>query len=303
VFIAGAGRSGSTLLGDALGQLSGCVHVGEMRFIFEQAGGERTCGCGSPIADCELWQAARSRSFGSGSPPLDLAELAHFSSNGLRYRGPSLLKLRRQAALSVPVGSSAANYAEALRRLYLALADLTGAEVVIDSSKIAMHVHLGARFAGVRSHVVHLVRDPRAIAYSWRRKAVDGVTFGPARVSMSWVASNLAVEALDGRVADSSYTFVRYEDFVRDPVGALELLSDRIGVGGSSLPFVDARTLRLDANHTVAGNPSRFKRGDVQLVPDEEWRSKMSIRDYVLATLPAAPLFRRYSYPLHHRRR
>ena len=303
VLIAGAGRSGSTLLGDALGQISGCVHVGEMRFIFEQVGdSNRICGCGSLIEDCELWQAVRSQAFGFGRPALDLTELARFSMSGLRYRGGSLLKLRRQAALSAPVGSSAANYAEALRRLYLAVAEITESKVVIDSSKIAMHVYLGARFAGIRSHVVHLVRDPRAIAYSWRRRAVDDVTFGPARTSMSWVASNWAARTLGNDTVNSGYTFVRYEDFARDPGTILERLSRQIGVDGSSLPFVDATTLHLDSNHTVAGNPSRFKRGNVQLVADDEWRLRMRTRDLILATLPAAPFLNRYAYPLRIRR-
>jgi hypothetical protein len=299
VFIAGAGRSGSTVLGDALGQMPGCFHAGELRFVLEQLeSGDRICGCGCSIRDCELWQAVRSQAFGPGLPPLDPHGLAHFSINELSYRPRLWLKLRRQAGLPAPLGTSAEHYAEALRRLYAAIATVTGAEMVVDSSKAAMHVYLGARCAGIRAHVVHLVRDPRAIAYSWRRRSIEGVTHGPTHVSINWVAGNLAVEAFNNRAVDLRYTFVRYEDFVRDPMATLGTLSGQIGLRRSSLPFVDATTLHLEPNHTVAGNPSRFKSGNIRLVPDDEWRQSMHARDQMLVTLLAAVLLRRYAYPL-----
>jgi hypothetical protein len=178
------------------------------------------------------------------------------------------------------------------------LADITGAKIVIDSSKVAMHVCLGARFADVRAHVVHLVRDPRAIAYSWRRRSIDEVISGPTRVAMNWMASNLAIESLRRPDDDCGYTFVRYEDFIRNPKWTLEAIGRELGVRGHVLPFTDARTLHMEGNHTVAGSPSRFRSGDVQLVPDDEWREKMPARERVRATVPAALLLRRYAYPL-----
>jgi hypothetical protein len=207
------------------------------------------------------------------------------------------LGLRRQGRLSDSSGSLSARYAEALRSIYRAVGDVTGAEVVIDSSKRAMHVYLGVQVAGMRTHIVHLVRDPRAIAYSWRGRR-DEVVLRPSRSSMNWVASNLAVEALHRRTAGASHTFVRYEDFIRQPMATLEELGDRIGIRDSSFPFVDPTTLRMKPNHTVAGSPSRFISGDVKLVPDDEWKLKMSLRDRAFATLPAAPFLRHYGYSL-----
>ncbi len=299
VFIAGAGRSGSTLLGDALAQMPGCIHVGELRFLFEHVGGShRICGCGVPLAECEFWQAVLARAFDHGSLGPDLAELSRFSVSGLGYRGKALLKLRRQARSPAPVGASARHYAEALRRVYAAVADVSGSKIVIDSSKIAMHVYLGTRLAQSSGHIVHVVRDPRAVAYSWRRRSVDQVTFGPARVSMSWVAGNLAIAALDDPSSDLTYSLVRYEEFIRHPKDALARILEQIGIGVSSIPLVDETRLWLDSNHTVAGNPSRFRRGEVRLVADDEWQTRMNARDRLLATIPAIPLLRRYSYPL-----
>lgn len=322
LFIAGTGRSGSTLLGNALGTLPGCWHAGEASFLLGQfdAGNRicgcgrtieqcatsereprrwcpRVCGCGQELRRCELWREIQARAF-HGAAPLDLAELAElgrFSVSGMRYTPRSWLRIRRQAGMRAPAEPVAERYAGALRRIYLATAQASGAQVVIDSSKLAMHVYLGARFAAVRAHVVHLARDPRAIAYSWQRRASDEVISGPLRASMNWVASNLAVRQLE-RAGDVDYTFIRYEDFIRAPRAVLTDLAGRIGLDARALPFADEQTLRMQPNHAVAGSPSRFASGEVTLAPDEEWRERMRLRDRVLATLPATPFLHSFGY-------
>ena len=56
LFVAGAGRSGTTILNTILGQVPGMVAVGEVRYIWERAFGENhRCGCGEPFARCPFW--------------------------------------------------------------------------------------------------------------------------------------------------------------------------------------------------------------------------------------------------------
>ncbi len=326
VFIAGTPRSGSTLLGNALGEMSGCFHGGELSFIFGQFDGQnricgcghtidecaagahgsgelrpwcpRICGCGRVLRQCELWQAIQKEAFGSDTSSLGLPELGRFTASEMKYRPKSLLSMRRKAGGSVVANPLAKRYAEALKDLYLAAAKVTGAQTIVDSSKLAMHVDLGANFSGLDSHVIHLVRDPRALAHNWdRRNNVEGIS-KPARVAMHWVASNLVVQRLNGDGNDSAFSRLRYEDFVRAPKATLEELGSQIGIDNHSLPFLNATTLQMEVNHGVAGSGSRFKTGDVELIPDEEWRRRMSARNRALATIPAAPLLRRYGYPL-----
>lgn len=298
VLIAGAGRSGSTLLGDAIAQAAGGFHAGELRFVPRDVlARERVCGCGTRLADCETWRRVLALAF-DGCTPAHIGELARFSEEGMRYRSAALFALIGQTRMRRPVGAIAERYAAALRRLYLAIAEVTGTATIVDSSKIAMHVQLAARFSGLGAHVVHLVRDPRAMAYSWRRSSIDGVTFNPARASLSWTASNLAAGAFDRPGPEPGYTLVRYEDFARSPRDTLLRLAGRLGLPESRLPLIDERTLELEPNHTVAGNPGRFRSGRVAMRPDEEWRERMAARDRLLATLPATPLLGRYRYPL-----
>src|SRR5499427_9656408 len=65
VYIAGSGRSGSTMLERVLGEIPGFVNVGELIDLFRHVArhGER-CGCGELFADCPFWTSVGKRAFG-----------------------------------------------------------------------------------------------------------------------------------------------------------------------------------------------------------------------------------------------
>jgi hypothetical protein len=64
VLVAGAGRSGSTLLTLLLGSLPETFAVGELRYLWQRCVVERRlCGCGRPLPECALWQSILLRTF------------------------------------------------------------------------------------------------------------------------------------------------------------------------------------------------------------------------------------------------
>ena len=66
VYLTGTGRSGSTLLGNAIGSLPGALSAGEIRFLLRRgiAEGGR-CGCREPVVECPVWQPALEKTFGT----------------------------------------------------------------------------------------------------------------------------------------------------------------------------------------------------------------------------------------------
>ena len=62
LYIAGDGRSGSTLLNIALGNHDQVLAMGELcnvhRFVLGQ---ENWCSCGLPVSDCDFWQSVEQR--------------------------------------------------------------------------------------------------------------------------------------------------------------------------------------------------------------------------------------------------
>ncbi|HEX6984894.1 MAG TPA: hypothetical protein VF170_05935, partial [Planctomycetaceae bacterium] len=56
LYVAGWGRSGSTLLSYILADLPGFVAVGELRYLWSAISNGELCGCGEPVTACPFWK-------------------------------------------------------------------------------------------------------------------------------------------------------------------------------------------------------------------------------------------------------
>src|SRR5436190_19873838 len=56
MYVMGHGWSGSTILGNLLGELDGFFHAGELRRLWGEAlPSGAPCGCGKPVRTCPVW--------------------------------------------------------------------------------------------------------------------------------------------------------------------------------------------------------------------------------------------------------
>ncbi len=309
LYIAGFGRSGSTILGNILGEVEGLFHGGELNFIWEHNLLEnRLCGCGAPFNECEVWGSVFERAFG-GMERADAREMTRLQNLGARTRHvPLMLSSRGRRALASRLGK----YMARLGRLYRAIGESTDSRVIVDSSKMPSYGYTLGMSPGIELYVVQLIRDPRAAAYSWLKEPrpdADERSYmnrvNTVKSSLLWDVWNVSSEAL-WRGSPGRYMRLRYEDFVAEPRRAVEAILDMLGenAGRSPFgpPFVGEREVELGAGHTVAGNPNRFRSGPVRLRPDEEWVSRMRPRDRRLVTLLAFPLLAQYGYPVFTRK-
>lgn len=299
--VIGYTRSGSTILDNILGELTGFFSAGELHNLWERGLKEgRRCGCGRAVPQCEVWSEVLDRAFADATPRPE--QLIGWRQQALRTR--HTWRLLRQ----VPGGRSGSPTVEAYARvaaaLYRAIAAVTGARVIVDSSKRPSDAALLRLLPGFDPSFVHLVRDPRAVAYSWRRHKLEldsGRTEemprrGPLRSTAGWAAVNLAADAVRRRVPSRSI-LLRYEDFVSEPRRALERITNLLGEEAVELPLLDDHTVLLGPNHTVSGNPSRFSAGAVRIQADDEWNWRLDAGGRIVATAVAWPLLRRYRYP------
>ena len=60
--------------------------------------------------------------------------------------------------------------------------------------------------------------------------------------------------------------------------------------------MVHGREISLSLDHTVSGNPGRFRKGTIELRADEEWKAKMRGADKNVVTALTAPLLLKYGY-------
>ncbi len=300
LYIAGWGRSGSTLLDKILGQAKGFFSAGELRHIWHHSMLQNTlCGCGSSFRDCEVWRNIFSEAFG-GFEAVNahrMAELTHKETRS--WRIPRLFWDIDGHGIS----ASRREYLDTLEKLYIAVAATTRSSVVIDSSKNPVYASVLMLSPNIDLYMIHLVRDPRAVAFSWTSPKPTQELTGhkyieyrnPLLSSIYWNSWNVALDYI-GRIRPTRYVRIRYEDLTSDPHTTLINISEKIGIRLTDLPHIASRTITLKPNHTVWGNPGRFQVGAVELKVDERWRIKMSLRSKLLVSLITWPLMVRYKY-------
>jgi hypothetical protein len=300
VYIGGWGRSGSTLVDRVLGQIPGVVSVGELREVWRHGLVEnRPCGCGEPFSDCPFWTAVGERAFG-GWEALDRDEVLRMRYSLDRPWSTPLLAAPARLGL---LRRSVERYAGILERLYPAILQVSGARAVVDSSKLPSHAMILRRVPGLDLSLVHLVRDSRGVAYSWKKDVANRVTTGDPTYMEKYdaLSASLRYDLYNGMTRwvgrlGVPYLLVRYEDFVASPRSALERILAHTGLPAGDLSFVGDREIALGPNHTVDGNPMRFSVGSVGLRLDDEWVRKLSRRDRFWVTTLTSPMLRGYGY-------
>src|SRR5918998_6445800 len=292
--ITGWGRSGSTLLARLLNEVPGFFSAGELRVVW-RAGylqGLR-CGCGRPIRECPIWSRAVQQA-AKAAGPLDPTAIVELQKRWAPVRRTGALL--RGARHEIGVASEQAKYVEELAGLYQALADQAAARVVVDSSKRPSDAALLTWMKDASPYSVQLVRDPRAVAYSWRRRKGGLARFGPVHSTWQWLHWNLQADRVRKRLGPSRTMLVRYEDFVSQPRATIEAIVRLLGEDRPPLPWREGEGISLNANHMIGGNPDRFSAGPIQIRSDEEWRDGQSRLDRAVATGLSLPLLHRYGY-------
>jgi len=299
LYIAGWLRSGTTVAGNVLGSTPGALHIGELNYLWMKehpAGFE--CGCGRLIFECPVWK-----------PVLDELEM----TTEKRYE---IRQLRRDSWRNDDVPSRYREwkrgrvdlaYPRALGEFYRAVVDRTDASVVVDCTKNPSDALAASLAPGVDLHLLHVVRDPRAAAYSGMQEKSHGSDasghamkqFSASRNTFHWDVRNLLIERrVKPTLGADRYRRVRYEDLMANPREAFGEIVDWVGLDHGSMPFTADATLRMVRSHTVMGNPNRHSDGVTTLRLDTRWADKLGRRDRVMATALASPLMLRYGYPL-----
>jgi hypothetical protein len=300
LYVGGMHRSGSTLADMMIGQLPGHVGVGELFYLW--ADGPKhdvTCACGESFSQCPFWRAVGGRAFG-GWPASLADEMLQLQREVDRTALiPKLLTAREDSQFA----ATCRRYTGRLADLYRAIAEVAGADVVVDSSKRPSLPYALRREPGIDLAVAQVVRDPRGVAYSWSKVVPDSATYkgdmprwSAATVSRRWVTVNAAVRWL--RRAGVPSVVVRYEDLVSNPAAELARISALHGTAATpeELPFLADGGVRPNATHTIAGSRIRHSKGVLRLRLDEEWRTQLPARDRRLVSLATGVSRWRYDY-------
>ena len=259
IYVAGYGRSGSTLLDTILGNHPLIFGAGEFTWLFQMARDHQACSCGLRLYDCPVWGAVLD-GVREQVPLGDFYHAAEITTASERISGAS----QRTRA-----------YCRLWRAAFEHLRRVTGKPIVVDSSKscrrtIRRFPLLDALISS-KSCLIHLVRSPVSVSISvargsnrmlelGRRSSRPG---GSLRALAGWCMANVAVE-LQKTGHAGQVAHVRYESLIADPRGVLHVLGQRLGLDPTPIVRQIEDGEPLSPGHGIAGNRMR-RAGPIRL--------------------------------------
>jgi hypothetical protein len=282
LYVMGAGRSGSTILGVALGNCERVFFAGELDRWLARAGMPRD-------------GAERERFWAQVREQVDYApELAGGRTTWLE-RSSSLFDLRKWRARR----RLRESYRRVSQELYRAIARVADATHVVDTSHYPMRARELQSLVDIELYLLFLVRDPQSVVASLGRSDVPERRFGALAANVYlWLTYLLAV-AVFARHPAERRLFVRHEDFLASPEAVLGRILRQCGAGDTLPDLTCLRTgvpfhgNRLIKSETVALGPrqqTQQRRSPLTAVLQGPWEIVFSqLRPAVAAAAPDQP--------------
>lgn len=255
VFIASLSHSGSTLLDLMLNAHPEMISVGELKQLgrfarLEKKGRRRRCTCGAPsVYDCEFWKEVGALTEATG---------------------------RHLKDLNVEDYADRDNFDRDNVVLFKAIADASGKDYIVDSSKHPTRLMLLLQNPEIDVFPVFLLRNPKGQIHSAQKNPTP-----LSKLISSYVRTNREIH---GAVKDRPHAVVRYEELVRSPEATLSDLMRAMGLA------FDARQLdwASPVRHNVGGNGMRRGRSSA-LKLDDRWRDRLSLVEKVAIDIGTVP--------------
>lgn len=307
VFIVGAGHSGSTVLDMALGSSPNAFSLGEIVFLGREVKNNTPCVCGKQILRCPFWSDVNEMikknyhiDFMKDADSFSLMTAQHHDRKTFAKKFRNLLLiLDREDHLS-PL------YLKHTEILYDAVFKVSNKDVLIDSSKnLRRALMLNAYMKKYRVLYIHLIRDCRGVAHSYKKDtysvrfpgAEKKVTFPsksvpPDESVFNWIKCNLMISLdLSVFVPFTQWKIVRYEDFTNKPDEIFSDLAKWIGLSDVQrmIHFGSAE------HHNVSGNSSRFNSSEI-LPAYRNWKKSLSQEEIGLIKKKAGLINRLYGF-------
>jgi hypothetical protein len=269
IYVMGAGRSGSTILGVTLGNCEGVFFAGEL----------------------DKWLSR------AGQPPLKGAEREHFWSKVREQvdagdlAGGRARRMERSSALLQPRNWPARRrmrrrYRQVAEELYRAVAHAAGVTYVVDTSHYPLRARELQHLAGVDLFLMFVVRDPHSVVASFGREDVVERRFGTLTTNVYlWLTYLLSMSTFLRHPRDQRL-FVRHEDFLADPQAVVGQILERAGAPLSRPDLAELRTgLPFQGNRLVRSEVVALERGEgrpprtslVTSILQWPWRAVLSL--------------------------
>lgn len=264
IYIAGDGRSGSTLLDSILSNIDGSLSVGEChRFWIRFYEGETSCSCSKLITNCELWSSVdreMKNRFEDYNPEYFREQVIEIQKHKNFKKIPKLINSKTWQP-----------FCEHVIFFYEIIGKHAKNEIIIDSSKSISWAYFLETLNFTDIYIIHLERKLTSVANSWKKQIllpeytlkevympVKSITLS----TKSWVKIKVLAKSLKSA---NHYLFVSYEKLCEHPDLWLENIKSFVN------EEFDVTKLAMQKTHAIGGNPMRAKSNEhIKIKPQQE---------------------------------
>lgn len=270
IYVLGAHRSGSTILGVTLGNCEHVFFAGELHSWLTWRGVPRLGG----EEGAQLWNSVR-------EDVKDATELFGHQTELYVDRSSALRRLHKWPTIRRRLLK---RYRALTEDLYRAIAKATGASHIVDTSHYPLRALQLKKLDGIDLYLLFLVRDPQGVVASLDPRDTTSGSKPPLTTNLHLWATNLLSSLAFLRHPRNRRMFVRHEDFLLDPEGVVRQILDRTG---SSADVPDLTS--LETGYPLHGNRFLREKDVITLNGPPARRAPVS-RMTTLMQLPWAPV-------------
>jgi len=287
LYIAGYGRSGSTLLDVVLGNLPGLASMGEVSSLPDVLNsGHGMCTCGTKCTECRAWGGVIKKLLS------DNREFFVELKSVQDLEEPWFSPLRRLLGWN-----NRTQYDKLMGKFLKTTSAELGSAVLVDSSKTAyrsMWRPLAlSRVDDVDVRLIHLLRRPEQVMASCKKgrnsDLADGRSdrkrlFPGLRGLIGWFFANFSAICSRRVIGEHKSLLIRYEEFIENPQKEILRINQWINVDQSLITSRLSGSDSFQVGHLIGGNrmartPSLKINGVSHKAPD------LSRVELLLATL------------------
>lgn len=293
----GNARSGSTIFDIILSNAKAITGLGELREL-QDLGWIRNeyCACGEKVLNCPFWSDVKksiedkveidNRQYISIVNKIESDEEFYFDY----LKGDTNEDLNEYLAYN--------------KILFKELFRISDTNAIVDSSKSPRRALYLSLLEEYDVYVLHIVRDPRAVAWSIKKPIKRNLKKGVASempgkpylpTAKRWIVNTLKSLKVKKALSDEKYLRINYNDLIKNNRKALEKISETTGIDLEDIIQKIEHDGTLEPHHTVAGSRIRMKK-TMHLKYDDSWKSEMPFIPKLITTILTFPFLKKFGF-------
>jgi len=293
-------RSGSTIFDIMLSNSKNVVGVGELTWlerILSEYPDDVYCSCSCLVRECPFWVSVVSQLNDKGYTDLNILQK---QKREIENRSFFWNYIKGNANKDL-----VAEYNQYNINLFEEIFRVSGADVIVDSSKSAPRAFYLSLLNDYDVYIFHTVRDPRGMAWSkkkgFKKDPAKGITHDiPPQPITKTIRSWLGNSILALRVkqhTNANYMLINYDRLNQETDTVLQEASNMTGVDFSDVVEIIRKNEELRTFHVVAGNRVRAT-GKIKLKYDNSWKGNLGFFQSALITLSTFPLLKKFGFKI-----